>query len=642
MTEALRSAELETERLTTELLTRRLRERRQRLEPSTAQQQQQNLIADATAAGGEVAAQAVASNIGAPIPAPDPTAPPIKQNSFFDIRRVNNPNTGTKTLFVNFSPEGQRFLIEAAPQLVASVTPVGIPLRVAMSALAGGVGSLAAQNVDPVEDPQRRAFFSAVLAAGGEFLPSVVGKTLVSSSGTLKKGAAEAASLLTEQGIKPAPAGFTESFGTDLFQTIGESSILKGGSFRRFKQQAADDAQRGFLRFIDRSFGENASRGSVGDIIQQGIEDSLVLKKEAVRQAYLMVDDVAPLTVDAAGSTIGGGVDMMQTRGLMARLLSPEQGGRSPLAAEMRRILKRPERITFEEASNLRSQFGSAQDPGTAVFRGRAKADATQIFKALDEAIETAGKDLEPEALAMWREATALAKEQHAVFGTKTVRAFLSKESPDKVFKSLAGADAATVRSIREILLKLPDGGQKWRAVQGEFLNDFIISPGVLDTNNIVNGKKLVERLGLISDDRFVRDEIKAFFPDETIRKRMQTWARAIELSQASPDAGAFGMAAKFSQLGAVGMLALEGRGLRGKALKVLLPPAAFAVMLQRPAMFKLLVTGFKSKPGSRQAITAGTKLLTLLQRNGLILGLEDPDERATLQTILSGRTPTI
>ena len=642
MTEALQNARLETARLQSQLLQRRLRERQRLAEPTTGQQQQANLIQDATAAGGQPAAQAVAQNLGAAPAAPDPTAPAIKQNSFFDIRRVDNPNTGGKTLFVNFSPEGQRFLLETAPELVASVTPAGIPLRVLMSAGGAFAGSIAAQGVDPVEDPQRRAFVNSLLSAGGEFLPSVVGKHLFRPSPTLKKGATEAAALLKTEGIQPLPAGFTESFGTDLFQTIGESSILKGGSVRRFQQKSVDDAQRGFLRWIDRSFGENASRGSVGDIIQTGIEDSLALKKKAVSQAYLMVDDVAPLTVDGAGNTIGGGVDMGPVRGLLGELLGPKQGARSPVANEMRRILKRPERVTFEEASNLRSQFGSAQDPGTAVFRGRAKQDSVRIFKALDDQIEVAGKELEPEALAMWREATALSKEQHATFGTKTIRAFLSKESPDKVFKSLAGADAATIRSIRKILAELPDGAQKWQAVQGEFLNDFIISPGVLDTNNVVNGKKLVERLGLISDDRFVRDEIKAFFPDETVRKNMQTWARAIELSQAAPDAGAFGMAAKFSQLGAVGMLALEGRGLRGKALKILLPPAAFAWMLQRPTAFKLLVTGFKSKPGSRQAITAGTKLVTMLQRNGLILGLEDPEERASLQTILTGQTSSI
>lgn len=554
-------------------------------------QQRRNLLSDAFLAGGPREAAAVAEQLGPPA------------QGLLSIRNVRNPETGEDVPVVDFTPKGQRFLIEAAPQIAISAIPGagvgGIALKTVLAGLAGGGSSLLAEGIDPSEDPASRAIISALVSAGPELFIGGGGAFLGKPSAKLKTGAEEVIESLAKEGQRPLPATVTTSFGTDILQTAGESSLLAGGAVKAKKGALSDLSQRSLSRFIG-DFGEAGSREEAGIIIGKAMEDVNELKKLAVSDAYRRVDTAGGFTVD-----------IRPLKEFALEQQSKKAGLRSQVANDtMTDILSRDDFIQFEEAGNILSDLGGAQAPGGEVFRGKVKGSLAKSHKILSEQIDTAGDLLNPNAKALWKEAKSLARERFETFDNKFIKSLFRTETPERVFDiAVRNAQPSSIRRVRKIVLQMEDGKELWSGVQGQFLAE---AARDASKRGQIIGRKFVDRL-----ERAGKERLEEIFPSATQRKRLRVLGDQLDLTQADPDSGAFGLAFRFGQLGGLFSIAMKRTPqIAFEASTILLGPAGLAHFIKSETAFKLLVSGFKAAPGTRQAFTISAKLIALLNRD--------------------------
>lgn len=637
MAEALR---IEDKRV----LLKRLRLKKLRREAATRVAEKnrlrQNLIEDARKAGGEREAALVEREIG-------PKQKTFEEGGglFIEPKEITLPSGKKRTIDV-IKPKVIRTGLETGASILAeALVPApgtGFLGKAAVKSLASGggaaLGSFLSEPFDPSADPPSEALRAGILGTVGDVVPRAGGKVLFGPSRTIKEGAEAVNLARLARGDRPLLAAqSTRSFGIDLAQTAGESSILAGGLIRKAEEEVGTTAQRAFRNFLE-DIGPVGEREDAGKVIQSVIEDTVEAKRLAERSAASRLDDIAPIETQTvqvpelprkAGFLaetkftsktvrVSGGVDISDAKKFINNeFLDPAKG--SPpegIAERLRSFVKRPDHISFEEAWKRAREFGSVGKGGTEVFKGEAKGAADKSFSIINQAISKAGKAQNKEGLTRWLEFKAMVKMNRREFNTKFMRSILTKEAPEDIYRTaIANAEATEIRIIRGVMKKVPGGGDKWRVIQSQFLED---AAQKNFRDGVVNGKGFRDSMSKPG----AQAKLKEIYPDAGTQKRIRLFADELALSQSKPDSAAFGIAFRFGQLGALGPLFIDG--LKGPASAILLAPAAMAFLMSSNVAHKLLVAGLKAPPGSGAAIRAGTKLTLLLLKNGLAEEIQD------------------
>lgn len=532
-----------------------------------------------------------------------PGTPP----GMLDIRSVPNPNLGgDPTTVVNFTPEGQRILMETGLSAIGSAIPAGAGLAPLLKRMLGsgggaGLGSLAAEGVDPSANPLQKAAITAGVGAAGE----AVGTALIAGGRKLmrpfekkiKEGVTEANEILAERGASLTPAQASESALVDSAESVAEAGVLSGGGIQDIRSKASRAAISAADDFSE-NFSAPGTREQAGDLILDSVDNGLESFRDAARELYAQVDRRAG----------GQFVNIESVQAKAAELLArSEKGlGSDETRALVSRIADRQSEIPFEEAQLLRSDLLGVGRQGNALIAGKAKGAAKELAQSLDGAISDGELGLTADALAAFREANAFWKEGQEKFNNRFIKALIQKD-PELVFDAaVKNKRPTTIRRMRSLV-----GKQNWEKIQGQWLSNWLETSISTETAE-VSGVKMITKLQQLGSSAF-----REMFPDTLVRKRISSLARTVQLAQSKPTFTNLKIGTQIAQASVI--FGAASGALPGNTTAVLLGPEAVALLLKSRIGFRWLTEGLRAKPGTAQSIRALTNLNAFFAQENLL-----------------------
>ena len=374
---------------------------------------------------------------------------------------------------------------------------------------AGGAagGSLIAESFDPTEEPKtkgQRAGEAAITGAVAEAATPLVQRLTAPFANQLLPGAAVAGQRLAARGQVLTPASAIESKFIDLLQGIGEASIISSKITQR-KLGAQEAAKLDIGDFVAQ-FGEPGSREALGMVLQDAVRGGEELFQQTSRRLYSKVDEAIaasgrPLMVDiravkdAARRELARQPEKPKSR-LTAedkralreqgrsvtelpaeeRFLPTQQGGTiasGPAKTLATNTTLFPDRIPFERAQLLRSEWLKARRVVGELDPERAPALAGSLAKRMDDAITASGQQIQGrEAVKAFREANRFFRS-----GDATVR-FGRRDFEDTVIGKVVDAmnpsdtvsilinegSPETIRRVFNIVANKPEAGKQLKA----------------------------------------------------------------------------------------------------------------------------------------------------------------------------------
>lgn len=549
-------------------------------------------------------------------------------------------------------------------------------LETAGTAIGEGLGSLAAQPIDPVVDPlgtaRRTVAFGVFGDSVSQGLLSGV-RNLTRGGSDLSHGARNTMRILGDDAL-PSAGRLSKSTPIDLAENFVENSLTSGGRVSRRNEAAASRANDLLEAHVNR-FTQGASRQEIDNLVRDVTEGSLDSFKQTASAMYAQLDGLG-----AAGTSTDGIVRLRnqivdenksgafgatskalvkaidRTLGTPARFTDIDAGQLIPFGAV-------PENVPFSEMAKLRSDAQLTSRDSTDPFASQAGGVAKRISREADLAIDSAGASFtDPEALGLWREANRFWKDGSEAFGSSVMRA-LASTNPDQLFGAImasdspqqiasfrkmmlggTGTDDSTARDIirsaervlrsntadrvakdaaRRRISQAKDGQEKWQKFQGHFFSQILrgadkgagIGLSEASAARTVVGSKALDRWSSFGDEA-----LSEIFPKKTQRQRAERLMRVLEVTQAGTGRGEGTFATQMVQAGAVFQLlaAPLGGGLPNVAsMAILASPPVLGRLMDSPEFIKWATIGSKAKPGTEHAIKAYTRMSTLAIRAG-------------------------
>lgn len=519
------------------------------------------------------------------------------------------------------SPEGQRVILEAAGGTLGALFPPARLVKPVVEALprAGPIitrsfqagageaaGSLVAETVDPSVSPAKSAAASfglgAAGGAAGEAVIPVAKKVLAPFVKKLEPGARTLIKTVTGKGGVVTPGTALDFRSLDLLENIAEASLFGAGKLRSVKQQTRSLMQESVEEFAE-TFASRASKEDIGEVLQHTIEQGADAFRAAGRVKYRRVDKLAS----------GINVPTFGIKRAMQAVADKSKKGLG--SAAIKRISRRIEELgdveSFASLQELRSDLLAVARSSTDLVAGKAQGAGKFMANRVDMAMANAAKNLNPEALVAFREASAFWKQGKQTFNSSFIKG-LARKDADVVYQSaVRDGRPLLIRKLRETIAD----PNVWKDVQGQFFADTLSKAA--DTGGIVSGESLLKQL-----KKFGEPALKELFPDGSANT-FRNLARALKLSQqAASEEGTGRLFIQFTQGGA--LLNLAGGGpLPTASALVLLAPPTMARLFTNRTIARWLTIGLKAPPGSSEAIRASAQVVAAMQKEGLIERLE-------------------
>ena len=481
-----------------------------------------------------------------------------------------------------------------------------------LGAIFGGAGGKGFQQTFRMNQPGAKAItlgelFTEQAIAGIESgVEEVIGRGLAKGIGIgtraigrriVAPGAREAAKLLRKSGLGITLAQATDNRLIDLMESIAEGSLLGGGRLQKLKTILTPKAIKKAVSFLSDDFAEATGRlapEEIGDIVLDTLSKKNTAFKRASRSVYKQVDNLIRRT--------GGAGDIVDVsvlkRFAQSRLQAKVRVLRSATGDTLLdSIVNLPDRITFKQASSLRSAL-LTQARNMSVTKDVTLGITKQLSKMSDNAIDKAGRQLSGDALDMWRFANKFHREGKQVFNSKLIRS-LAKTLPDNPERAIPRIfQKGATKQIK--LLKNTVDPPTWNALKHGYLES-ILNKAKSPTGEFV-GTKFLNQL----DDEILR---VAFSPAEI--SSIKTLGAAIELLQRpAAQFGATGrLVIAISQAGILTGGAITRRP--GQAALIVFSPTAFARFATNKRWSRLLIEGMKDPIKKSVALTRLIKIAT-------------------------------
>ena len=507
------------------------------------------------------------------------------------------------------TPRGKRMALQTGAATLAELA-IPVPgtgilsrgLRFLRPVAGEGAGSLASEGFDPSGSPVGRAIQEMGVGLLGEGFAGLGlrgVRKIFGESAFIRPGVKEAQELLKKEGGSLTAAQATRGILPDALENISEASFLAGSLVPRQKIKAGSIVTRNANEFVD-ALKSTASQEEIGALLQDSIIDGAAAFTTTGGALYGKIDNLNSVGVDITG---------LQEAALESYIKSRQGLKSSPIEDMAADIIDRPNIVSWEEASALRSDLIAFDPVLTDVVKGKAKGKAKLLSGELDNIMAATARNLDPEAEIAWREANKFWSEGKVLYNSSFIKS-LVKRDPETVFETIIKQKRpGTIRKIRNIV----NNAEDWRAIQGQFLDNWLTKSAGKEVGEL-SGDKLGNYLAQFGDAT-----LKEIFPGGSTVQNLETFARTAQLAQLKPEAGHFRLAVQFGQAGVI-LSFLTRRGTNvADVITLGLGPAALAKIYTSPLGFKLLVTGFKAPPGSQQAFKAAARFMTFAKENQIL-----------------------
>jgi hypothetical protein len=407
----------------------------------------------------------------------------------------------------------------------------------------------------------------------------------------IRPGAKEAAMLLQASGVPITIAQATDNRLIDIMEAVAEGSLFGGGKLQKLKLIEQPKAIAKAVASMSDDFAEVAGRQmtseEVGEIVLDAINKENKAFNRASRSIYKQVDKL----IQRSGMA-GEVVDIIPLKKFaIQRAKSIANINRSAMGDTLLdNILKLPDRMTFKQASSLRTAL-MTQTRSMSATKDVALGLAKQLTKMTDDSMERSGKLLSNEAFDMWRFANKFHRQGKEIFNSKIVKSLSKRlaDNPEKVVPMIFQKGAS--KQIR--LLKNTVDEPTWNALKHGYIESLFAkaAPG----GGEFSGKKFLTML----DDNI----LNATF-DKTEINSIRELGHAIELLQKpTQEFAATGkLVVAIAQAGAITTSAYTKRP--GQAAVILLTPYALGRIAMNKKWSRLLIEGTKAPVKRSVALT--------------------------------------
>lgn len=435
----------------------------------------------------------------------------------------------------------------------------------------------------------------------------------------------------------------------DRLENITEKSFFGGGPLIRMRQRA-EIAARGFIETFAQQFRQIPDRVVRAKVIQNILKGEVQVFKATGGRLYQIADrlggnqkivDIRPfvlkaqaLKVDFPLESIGAGArSVIRDVEKVGRKTQKAAGPPSPILNEQGVAFPGTPAdpggfVTFEQAAKIRSQLLTKTrvitDPSPGATEGAIKA----LSKEIDIAMNKAGRELNPEALAAKRTADRFWANGSKKFNDDFIKSVINNETPEVIFQAAIKDGIPT--NIRKIKVAL-DNPEAFQQFQGTFFEDLLQRSIPEEGAGIITGSKLQANLR-----KFGPEALRELL-GRNGANQIRMLARTLQLAEKGAGRGGEGaIVVQMAQAGAFITLAGAGAGLFflpeeasstqkglggvsiGGALLVLGGPVALGRFFTDERAVRFLTIGMKEAPGSKTAIRAATQLLARADELGL------------------------
>lgn len=255
-------------------------------------------------------------------------------------------------------------------------------VRAIGAGIGAAAGSLAAEPLDPSEEPLRRAGITGGTGAAGEAV-GVIGNRAI-FGGVFRGSITPEGKHALALGLRGTPAQLTRSRALDIIENVAEASLLGGGKIGKARQESVEAAFE-LVKEFHQTFPK------AGELATESY----------TRLLYKLIPDFA--------------VDMTPVKKRATEILA-QSGQISPGARQLSNIiLEASDKIPFDQAHRLRSHFlGVSRQITSELKPHEASSAARRLAGSLDDVIEAGASAQSPTALVRWRTANEFVKQTKA------------------------------------------------------------------------------------------------------------------------------------------------------------------------------------------------------------------------------------
>jgi hypothetical protein len=294
--------------------------------------------------------------------------------------------------------------------------------------------------------------------------------------------------------------------------------------------------------------------------------------------------------------------------------------------------------MSFSNAQTLRSDLLSVSRGGPEIVKGKVQGVAKHFSKKLDRSMQDAGKNLPPEAISIWREASKFWESGKKSFNSRFIRKLMDSDPEVFLSNTLSGDKGtaiANINKMRSVVFakdaqgKLVNEGaeETWKKFQGFFTEKILNSSVSDEISRSLNGKALLKTMRGFGDET-----LQAIAPKGELNQ-FKELARALALNQARQPGGAGAtIFIAMAQAGAVGKIIYTG-DVDAASLAILAGPAALAKLATNPRTSRLLIEGMKpaTKWGIKESAKLAARLGTLIAKEGIDARIVQGEEATKL-----------
>jgi len=551
--------------------------------------------------------------------------------------------------------------LNAASRAQAALAPTpwyirgpGTVLAGAAGAFMGGTaGDLAESGVESYWDMDnapgslKEATIQALKEGGEEAAYDAIGNTVFMGGGAALSAlrphasalATKVSRLLEEGGSSASLGQLTDNFMYTGLEKLVRGAFVGGGRFTKL-DILQDDAivkyTDDYIQNFTNAAADNLTDTAFGKLALDTIKGGREAHSGAARQLYENLDQfvqdkvVATSTTNAPGLgqqlgapaivTTGtkrvGAVDARSIKDKAKVILDDlKEAGNIGLTAEggktLKDILSLGDDISFKAAHNARSDLLFMQRKLNSAAGGDPIANnLNNMITGFDEAMDKAGRSLNPEGLKAYRAANKFYKLGKDNFNNDLINSIIKKEDvaskiAPAIFKKGNYEEILALRNAVKEASKLDKSivfNDVWGKMQGSYLKS-LLPTGIDDV--------LKAPIRTLHKDKALRKTLRATFT-KAQREGIVDMSRAIDeiLSKRGASGGLINLRqmGQGMQLAGAGFAA-QGGVSYGEATAILGIPLLFSQIATRPAMVKHFVRWASAKPGTALKVTAVTKL---------------------------------
>jgi len=537
------------------------------------------------------------------------------------------------------------------PFLAAPLPPV---LRIPATGALQGTGTLVKEAMMsatgervPLMEQFKRAGESALTGmagqAVGEGIATGVTRTL---SPFGKQVNPEALAVSKRYGVEPLPSEIIDetSFGSNLMKEMEEISGKTIGGTPQVKR--VRDLNFKALQVFKDDVLDNVAPETRPSVLKELVGNAIEGNENAFRRVsggmYKKVDratQVSPSSLSAkafANKTLEkvGAVDR----------IAAKQGGAdaSALVRQLEQVAKLPDNISFEQASEIRSQLLATIRADRSPVGGRIKGTASVIADMLDRNMREAARRGGSNVYDLYRDASEFYRKGKQLFNSSIVAKIADKDPEELarfVFSPRSGEDISRVKeainptTFRNIRSNTnPETWQRFKRAGLETLIDSQVFQKVSQQT----GDEFLRGANLYQALKGMGDETLSAWLNPAEKEAVMKFAKfASRVSTKEPSVGAWGISQAL--LATQGALAGAFMGNAEVAVisggVIIGAPALYAKLVTSNTGRKWLTEGFRVAPGTQEAMRFASRFLAYLS--------SDANMQSRPQTNQEGQTTT-